>query len=419
MSDSPHVRRIKKGEDLFLAGDYAAALDIFETVLRERPDHVGALNDAALTAAETGDVVKAVRYFERILELDPSQEHAFYNFIDLLVQEDAADLARDVVRTYRAYIPSSSELATYESALGLLPGDAVRGAAVGDVSVKCHLEPTGDKRHVIIVAQPRSGTTILWKTLRQDRRLVCFDEPFRPHLRRYVLQETDDKKETMGEYLARPALIESHWSTLQPFEEFAPNLLGHQRTYLQTLAAQGDNVCMDFVRCSAHIAALRRAVPDALIVHLVRDPRAWVTSHLRPYGSWMSGLPQSFFTYEGSFDFWRRQQAANVLGAEGYAHEQLLQVWDGLVSLAEAGNPDLTVRFEHFALRPDDVLRAIYERMNLDRPSLDTSIVRKPNPPFAFDDPRWEPALARCVRPANYEYLFDYASLAEPGSVAA
>ncbi|MEX0599986.1 MAG: sulfotransferase [Rhodothermales bacterium] len=419
MSDSPHVRRIKKGEDLFLAGDHAAALDVFEAVLDEVPDHVGALNDAALAAAETGDVVKAVRYFERVLELDSSQENAFYNFIDLLVQEDAADLARDVVRTYRSDIPASSELTKYESALGVLPDGAARGTAVTDVSVKSNLEPSGDRRHVIIVAQPRSGTTILWKTLRQDRRLVCFDEPFRPHLRRYVLQESDDKKQTMGEYLARPDLIESHWSTLQPFEEFDPNLVGHQRTYLQTLAAQGEHVCMDFVRCSAHIAALRRAVPDALIVHLVRDPRAWVTSHLRPYGRWMPGLPQAFFTHEGSFDFWRRQQAAQVLGAKGYAHEQLLQVWDRLVALAETARPDLTIRFEHFALQPDDVLQVIYERMNLDYPSLDTSIVRKPNPPFAFDDARWEPALARCLSPANHTFLFDYESCTPAGSVAA
>jgi glycosyltransferase involved in cell wall biosynthesis len=267
-----------------------------------------------------------------------------------------------------------------------------------------------ERNHVFIVAQHRSGSTIFWKTLRQNEKMTCYDEPFRPHLRQYVTSGVDDKKKTMGEYLQRPDLIEEHWSTIQPYEEVLPTLVSHQLQYLKALEATGPYVCMDFVRCSAKIKHLRESFPDALIIHLVRDPRAWVTSHMRPYGDWLQGLPNKFFDHSGWFNFWHRQDLANHLGLKGHTHEKLLQVWNRLVAAAEAATPDMTIQFEHFAQHPRAVVEIICEHLScsVDVDAFDFSGIHPPNAPFALNDERWVHAIAKYVSDENKKYMHDF-----------
>lgn len=113
MPSHKHVRDIKKGEDLYLAGQHTAALALFESVLRKDPENVAALNDAGIAADETGDTVKAVEYYERALAHDERNQSAFFNLIDLLARAEAADLALEVFEKYGASIPDSKELRKY------------------------------------------------------------------------------------------------------------------------------------------------------------------------------------------------------------------------------------------------------------------------------------------------------------------
>lgn len=269
--------------------------------------------------------------------------------------------------------------------------------------------------HVFIITQHRSGSTIFWKTLRQDQKITCYDEPFRPHLRQYVANGVDDKKKTMGEYLQQTGLIEDHWSTIQPYEEVLPTLVSHQLQYLKALRATGPHVCIDFVRCSAKIKHLRESFPDALIIHLVRDPRAWVTSHMRPYGDWLQGLPENFFNHSGWFNFWHRQDLANHLGLKGYTHEKLLQIWNRLVKEAEAATPDMTIQFEHFAQHPRAVVKIIYEHLScsIDVDAFDFSIIHPPNAPFTLNSAQWADAIARYVGDENEKYVYDFSHRVE------
>jgi hypothetical protein len=246
------------------------------------------------------------------------------------------------------------------------------------------------KRHLLLLGMRRGGTTVLWRTLRQDRRLLCFFEPFRPEIRRHLVADRDDPRSTLTEFLAHRDLMLKHWSTVLPDDELIDGLLGHQQQYLRALASLQTNVHMKFVRCHAKIAAIRELIPDALIVLLVRDPRAFVTSQLKPYGRWLDpSLPDNLFEYRGWFDYWQYQTVCQHLGLEGFATRQLMLLWHHMTATAERQQPDLIIQFEHFATYPDQVMNALYDRLDLDTPDLDFSAIHTPRLAHRPDDPRW------------------------------
>ncbi|MFP4139438.1 MAG: sulfotransferase [Phycisphaerae bacterium] len=252
------------------------------------------------------------------------------------------------------------------------------------------------KKHLMIVGLKRSGSTIFWNTFRQDPQLRCFDEPFHTSLDKHVLSGKDNHKGTMREYFRHPDIITHYWNPLPPESETDPNLTERQRSYLQELARTHPNVCMDFVRASAKVAALREACPSALIVHLVRDPRAFATSHLRPYGKWVHpDAEKDLLAYNGWFDFWQYQKLAQIMGFHGSAYEQLLQIWKHMTEAANANQPHMTVQFEEFARNPHATVSAVYEQLDIDMPKLNYSGIHAPNPPARLDDPRWRKACHR------------------------
>ena len=265
----------------------------------------------------------------------------------------------------------------------------------------------GAKKHIFILGLKRSGTTIFWKTLRQDPRFICYDEPFRPEIRAHLETGKNHKKKVFNEYLARPELINEYWSYMQPYEQILPRLLGHRAQYVRALLESAPNVCIDFVRCHAKLTHLREIAPDALIIHLVRDPRAFVTSHLKPYGKWIAPqLPQQFFSYNGWFDFWRYQTLSEDLGVQGYAHEKLLQLWKFFTQTAEAQKPDMTIQFEEFAVYPDSFVKKVYEWLDIDYTGPDYSQIHAPHKPFKVDGPAWDTALEKFHISTYFRYEF-------------
>ena len=259
------------------------------------------------------------------------------------------------------------------------------------------------KRNVFIVGLKRSGTTIFWKTFRQDKRFMCFDEPFHPQLFLHVTQGADNHKSTMTEYLGKREIILNHWSCIQPYQEIVGKFIPHQLTYLKKLLASGDNVCMDFVRCHSKIGELRKLDPDALIIHLLRDPRAFVTSHLKPYGKWVSNeLPEKFFEYGGWFDYWQYQTLCNLMGFREAAHLALLRLWKAFFDVAEGQRPDMTLQFEDFATNSEDTMQLLYEMLNLDYPGFDFSGIHAPNAPFEPDNPLWTSAMEKAGVSARF-----------------
>jgi hypothetical protein len=209
----------------------------------------------------------------------------------------------------------------------------------------------------------------------------------------------------MDEYFVYPEIIKKHWSQIQPYEECLPEFLGHQQEYLRALLKTAHHVCIDFVRCHKKIKALRELVPDALIIHLVRDPRAFVTSHLKPYGKWTSPrLPNNFFEYDQWFDFWQYQTLSDIIGLKGYAHQKLLQLWKMFTRLAEKQVPDITIQFEEFATNPEAHIKTVYQYLEMEYVPLDFSKVHKPNPPYLAADTAWDDELGRLDIHDRYVY---------------
>jgi len=109
--------RLLEGEDLFLKGAYRQALQTFEAVLEEDPNNPYALNNAGLAYAELGEVEKAIYCFETVLSIDPTFEKAFFNLLDLLLQQKYLKYAAEIYLKYHNHI-QSEEKRKYETLLG-------------------------------------------------------------------------------------------------------------------------------------------------------------------------------------------------------------------------------------------------------------------------------------------------------------
>ena len=131
---NPFRDQILQAEELMQAGHHQMALQIFDLILQADPQNVEALNDAALAKAEIGEPLKAVRIFEYALGIDPTHEASYYNLLDLLVTQEAEDLAVEAFVAYGAAIPETEEKARYREGLQRLQAEAAEDAVVVDAA---------------------------------------------------------------------------------------------------------------------------------------------------------------------------------------------------------------------------------------------------------------------------------------------
>jgi hypothetical protein len=172
---------------------------------------------------------------------------------------------------------------------------------------------------VIIVGLKRSGTTILWETFRKNRELLCFDEPFHPRLSQGIRQ---NGKGTWTELAKVLNLLENDMPSgaihISASDELGSYLSTAQHSYFEFLLKQGDKVVLDEVRVWNKLEALLSKRPEVFVIHLVRDPAAWVTAHLLPSrkktcaGTLMDFYrKKSFFSRRRNFDNWRYEEIVN------------------------------------------------------------------------------------------------------------
>lgn len=130
----------------------------------------------------------------------------------------------------------------------------------------------------------RSGTTVLFRTLRRDERLTCFYEPLHPdvldHAREAnAARPTHPKSSLYSEYASFLDLdtlenaTRPHWLDT---DDRTPAL----KPYLDRLAEAGNETLLQFNRAFWMVPRLAEAFPESTFVHLVRDPRSVVWSQL-------------------------------------------------------------------------------------------------------------------------------------------
>lgn len=274
----------------------------------------------------------------------------------------------------------------------------------------------------------RSGTTILFDALLEDPDLRCFYEPMREQDVSMGggsgARDTDAFAEMrklreafQREHHPDVAIEEFNWGgPRDPVLELEDGLPPHCRDFLTYLLGLAAQVVIKETRLSCKVPALAELDPGIGLVHLVRDPRAVVTStmlgrgrrHLKRFAN-----ADAFFEARSERKLWSSRRLSDLLLTRPeYArlddppdHLRVLLVWkhsfettrrDGLRLL---GAGYLLLRHEDLVANPAAALDRVYGLLERDAPSAVADWaernVRRPEPiPFG-DDPRWARAAER------------------------
>jgi hypothetical protein len=288
--------------------------------------------------------------------------------------------------------------------------------------------------HIVILALRRSGTTALWRILRQDPSQTCYDEPFSQLL---AGLSGNNHKRTWDEFLALRARDPDAWDAayapIPRAEEVTPSLTHAQADYLRYLTAEGP-ITLDETRAPAKLPAMADVLPGAIFVHLYRHPAAFVSSHMIASQN-KAPLRQrlhraGFFRRPVYFDSWGMEQlwrapirpatqafmdSAGVMPPAPWApavHKLMaswLAAWRSLDRDGAALGPDrfLSLAFEDVCTAPQRHLDQIYALAGRTPFAFDVSGLHAAQPGHRPTDPRWRRA-ARAVgfTPAELDRFF-------------
>lgn len=294
---------------------------------------------------------------------------------------------------------------------------------------------------LILQGMRRSGTTIVYDALAQDPALTLWYEPLAAAVNPAVgggsgardVDPFEGLRAARQEFLAARGLSDPtplnlggpRDATLEFDREFPPLVAD----YLRFLLDRPGPLAAKFTRIYAKVPAVARMFPRAAFVHLVRDPRAVVTSYL--FGKarkheLQAGPPDVFFGRRSDRTAWssypiselvRREYAGESL-PEPTDLERVLLAWRFTyerVKLDAARAYDgraIRLRHEDFCADPGRELARLYAHDGRVPPpeviAWAEANVRPPGPIHAAGDPRWRQAFERMrmvelVEEAGYE----------------
>lgn len=269
----------------------------------------------------------------------------------------------------------------------------------------------------------RSGTTVTWKTLAQDKNLTSFDEPFNENLLNLPqLSRPGDNACYLQRFKENPQEFRRKVRPIYPPRDLATDFTAKQKEWLQWLTAPYPALNIDFTRCTFKLAALRKMYPQALIIHLRRRPAAFAGSHITT--SYRApGLKaalgrfyrkKTFFTRTGGYNFYNYEKIIEKHYADDFAYllpqlkeyqGQPLQKLPAYVKLLllhkhnqnavdtfAAAHPDLFLewQFEDFTREPAEHFGQIYQIFGKKMPAFDFSGLRSANPGHEPESEKWK-----------------------------
>ena len=272
----------------------------------------------------------------------------------------------------------------------------------------------------------RSGTTILYDAMLADPGLRCFYEPLREEdvtegggsgarLGDAFAETREVRREFREHRFADVPLEEFNWGgPRDPALELEPSLPEHCLELFNHLLELAPEVAIKETRLHHKVGELAQLTPDAVFVHLVRDPRAVAASTLLGRRRRFDVYPdaEAFFGRRTDRKLWSTRAISEALRqagrAPGLAAEapdviRPLAVWRSAFEATHAegrthfGDRYALVRLEDVSLDPERELWRIYDR--LERPLPDEVArwanrnVRKLADVHLGDDPRWGEAL--------------------------
>lgn len=285
---------------------------------------------------------------------------------------------------------------------------------------------------ILIQGMRRSGTTILYDALLEDPKLRCFYEPFREDgetpgggsdaRESDPFAETRELRRRYAEANHPDLAIEAfNWGgPRDPQLELGPELPGHCTGFLRHLLSEpapepDGEVMIKFTRIYDKLEAVAALAPGAVLVHVVRDPRAVAVSMMMGRDRKRRedyATPDAFFEERRKRKLWSsRQLADELLKRPAYAHlrrptnvVRVLMVWKHVFESTWRdgqrlfGERYVLLRNEELRADPVGAIARVYRAAGRPTPrpvaEWARGAVRPAEVPFAANDPRWGEAFA-------------------------
>lgn len=281
---------------------------------------------------------------------------------------------------------------------------------------------------ILIQGMRRSGTTILYDALLEDPELHCFYEPLREdgetpgggsgaRASDPFAETRELRRRFAADSYPELDIEQFNWGgPREPALELGPELPEHCTGFVRRLLDRPEPVMIKFTRIYDKLEAIAPLAPDAVFVHVVRDPRAVTASMMMGKGRKRADEyedPTSFFEERRRRKLWSsRELSAELLRRPEYSHirrpanyMRILLVWrHTFESTYRAGRRlfgDRYVLLRNEELRADPVtaIARVYRAAGRPTPSEVAAwardAIRPPEVPFAANDPRWTDAFAR------------------------
>ena len=287
-------------------------------------------------------------------------------------------------------------------------------------------EYMNSKLPIIIVGLRRSGTTAFWECFRKDNQLCCYDEPFNPNLVELPRENCKGtRKEFISLYENNPVLFKKLYCPVYPHDETRPSFNEHQIEYFKWLLFQrqkGEAVVVDCVRINFKLEDLYRSFPNSVLVHLHRQPIAWISSHMFPSGkgTWRKYLANIYrrmtvWHRKGFYNNWQYQEIIEreiKQGADWRAAQinagilekfpavtRLAYFWKWAFRETEEkgrtlwGDKFISVSFEKFCTQPVPVMDKVYKTAGIEKSGIDYSHLKSANQGFIPYSVKWKNVL--------------------------
>src|SRR5579885_816578 len=127
-----------------VSGDYPAAERKFQLVLREKPNHVGALGNLGIVYSRTGRSERAIAVYERALKISPDDRAILLNLGLVYLKQEAHQRALPLFERVVALDPKNQQAQQLAAICRLYTGhvreaihdlEGLRAAAPGDEQI--------------------------------------------------------------------------------------------------------------------------------------------------------------------------------------------------------------------------------------------------------------------------------------------
>ena len=329
------------GDVLSAVGEYERACEAYGRALALDPDQPRYLFNRAALRRFVGALAEAEQDYDRVIALDPSDAEAWLNRSELRRQTSARNHVEALERHLAAGLDTSSQEVPIRYALAKELEDLgrytdawrhlVRGAELRrrqfDYDVRIDLATfewiiqafpiqhsagagNASPEPIFIVGMPRTGTTLLERLMGGSAEVFAAGEL--PH---FAAALTDAVRARLGKpRIPRQEMVAT--SASLDFDRLGADYLDRTRPGTLERPRFTDKMPLNFLYCGL----IRRALPNARIVHVTRHPLATCHAVFKtlfnrgyPFSYDLAELAEYFVGYRRLMAHWHRAHPGEIL----------------------------------------------------------------------------------------------------------